>query len=75
MSDERKPKFKEPVDLPEMKVELEGESKVPFTAEELYLKRQAEVTQPDRIAVARRICAAGRAHRGVTREVGCQPGQ
>src|SRR6266480_2536874 len=47
MSDGRKPKFKEPVDLPEMKVELEGESKVPFTAEELYLKRQAEVTQQD----------------------------
>ena len=44
MSDGRKPKFKEPVDLPEMKVELEGESKVPLTAEELYLKRQAEVT-------------------------------
>jgi hypothetical protein len=47
MSDGRKPRFKEPVDLPEMKVELEGESKVPLTAEQTYLKRQAEVTQQD----------------------------
>jgi hypothetical protein len=47
MSDGRKPKFKEPVDLPEMKVELEGENKVPLTAEQIYLKRQAEVTQQD----------------------------
>jgi len=47
MSDGRKPRFKEPVDLPEMKVELEGESKVPLTAEQIYLKRQAEVTQQD----------------------------
>jgi hypothetical protein len=50
MSDGRKPKFKEPVqdlDLPKVKVELESEAKAPLTAEQIYLKRQAEVAQQD----------------------------
>ncbi|HYZ45155.1 MAG TPA: hypothetical protein VE667_09870, partial [Xanthobacteraceae bacterium] len=47
MSDGRKPRFKEPIDPPQMKVELEGESSAPLTPERLYLKRQAEVAQQD----------------------------
>src|SRR5262249_11430493 len=52
MSDGRKPKFKEPmqnVDLPKMKLEVESEAKpeTPLTAEQIYLKRKAEVTQQD----------------------------
>ncbi|MFL6824504.1 MAG: YncE family protein [Xanthobacteraceae bacterium] len=50
MSDGRKPKFKEPVqdlDLPQVKVELESEAKAPLTAEQIYLKRQAEVARQD----------------------------
>ena len=47
MSDGRKPRFKEPIDPPQMKVELEGESKAPLSPEQLYLKRQAEVAQQD----------------------------
>ena len=50
MSDGRKPKFKEPVqdlDLPKVKVELESEAAAPLTAEQIYLKRQAEVAQQD----------------------------
>ena len=50
MSDGRKPKFKEPVqdvDLPQVKVEPESEAKAPLTAEQIYLKRQAEVAQQD----------------------------
>src|SRR4029453_12090258 len=53
MSDGRKPKFKEPVqdiDLPQMKVELESEGKIPLSAEQIYLKRKAEVTQQDNAA-------------------------
>src|SRR5262249_7600787 len=46
MSDGRKPKLKEQdADLPRMKVELKEEP--PLTAEQLYLKRKAEVTQQD----------------------------
>ena len=47
MSDGRKPKFKEPIDPPQLKVELEGESKAPLSPEQLYLKRQAEVARQD----------------------------
>src|SRR5262245_5149786 len=52
MSDGRKPKFKEPmrdVELPKMKLEVESEGKpeTPLTAEEIYLKRKAEVAQQD----------------------------
>src|SRR5262245_35916738 len=52
MSDGRTPKFKEPmqdVDLPKMKLELESEAKpeTPLTAEQIYLKRKAEVAQQD----------------------------
>src|SRR5262249_11636099 len=46
MSDGRKPKLKEQnTDLPRMKVELREEAAL--TAEQLYLKRKAEVTQQD----------------------------
>ena len=46
MSDGRKPKLKEQdADLPRMKVELKEES--PLTAEQIYLKRKAEVAQQD----------------------------
>ena len=46
MSDGRKPKLKEQdADLPRMKVELKEEP--PLTAEQIYLKRKAEVTQQD----------------------------
>ena len=52
MSDGRNPKFKEPmqnVDLPKMKLEVESEAKpeTPLTAEQIYLKRKAEVAQQD----------------------------
>src|SRR5262249_29480838 len=52
MSDGRKTKFKEPmqgVELPKMKLEVESEGKpeTPLTAEEIYLKRKAEVAQQD----------------------------
>src|SRR6266481_1294881 len=52
MSDGRKTKFKEPmqdIDLPKMKLEVESEAKpeTPLTAEQIYLKRQAEVAQQD----------------------------
>src|SRR5260370_42486818 len=52
MSDGRKTKFKEPmqdIDLPKMKLEVESEAKpeTPLTAEQVYLKRQAEVAQQD----------------------------
>src|SRR5437667_12452820 len=52
MSDVRKTKFKEPmedIDLPKMKLEVESEAKpeTPLTAEQIYLKRQAEVAQQD----------------------------
>src|SRR5262249_10078829 len=52
MSDGRKTKFKEPmpdVELPKMKLEVESEAKpeTPLTAEQLYLKRKAEVAQQD----------------------------
>jgi hypothetical protein len=52
MSDGRKTKFKEPmpdVELPKMKLEVESEAKpeTPLTAEQIYLKRQAEVAQQD----------------------------
>jgi len=48
MSDGRKPKLKEhDVDLPQMKIELESETKGSLTAEQIYLKRQAEVAQQD----------------------------
>jgi len=46
MSDGRKPKLKEQdADLPRMKVELKEEP--PLTAEQIYLKRKAEVAQQD----------------------------
>ncbi len=46
MSDGRKPKLKEQdADLPRMKVELKEEP--PLTAEQVYLKRKAEVAQQD----------------------------
>ena len=52
MSDGRKTKFKEPirdVELPKMKLEVESEAKpeTPLTAEQIYLKRKAEVAQQD----------------------------
>src|SRR5260370_16775663 len=52
MSDGRKTKFKEPmqdIDLPKMKLEVESEAKpeTPLTAEQISLKRQAEVAQQD----------------------------
>ena len=48
MSDGRKPKLKErDVDLPQMKIELESETKGSLTAEQIYLKRQVEVAQQD----------------------------
>jgi hypothetical protein len=52
MSDGRNPKFKEPMQdiyLPKMKLEVESEAKpeTPLTAEQIYLKRQAEVAQQD----------------------------
>ncbi len=52
MSDGRKPKFKEPmqdIELSKMKLEVESEAKpeTPLTAEQIYLKRQAEVAQQD----------------------------
>src|SRR6516165_5753558 len=52
MSDGREPKFKEPmqdVELAKMKLEVESEAKpeTPLTAEQIYLKRQAEVAQQD----------------------------
>src|SRR5258708_40278653 len=52
MSDGRKTKLKEPmpdVELPKMKLEIEGEVKpeTPLTAEQIYLKRKAEVAQQD----------------------------
>src|SRR5262249_26096012 len=52
MSDGRKTKFKEPmqdVELPKMKLEVESEAKpeTPLTAEQIYLKRRAEVAQQD----------------------------
>src|SRR6266566_1989748 len=52
MSDGRKTKFKEPmedIDLPKMKLEVESEAKpeTPLTAEQIYLKRKAEVAQQD----------------------------
>src|SRR5215470_5976138 len=52
MSDGRKTKFKEPmedVDLAKMKLEVESEAKpeTPLTAEQIYLKRKAEVAQQD----------------------------
>src|SRR5436189_1487527 len=46
MSDGRKPKLKQQdADLPRMKVELKEEP--PLTAEQIYLKRKAEVAQQD----------------------------
>src|SRR5258707_1229223 len=53
----RKPKFKETVrdvDLPQMKVELESEAKPPLTAEQIYLKRKAEVAQQEHARSSRR---------------------
>ena len=52
MSDGRKTKFKEPmqnVELAKMKLEVESEAKpeTPLTAEQIYLKRKAEVAQQD----------------------------
>ena len=52
MSDVRKTKFKEPmedIDLPKMKLEVESEAKpeTPLTAEQIYVKRKAEVAQQD----------------------------
>jgi hypothetical protein len=52
MSDGRKTKFKEPmrdVEVPKMKLEVESEAKpeTPLTAEQIYLKRKAEVAQQD----------------------------
>src|SRR5262249_56455517 len=52
MSDGRKTNFKEPmrdVELPKMKLEVESEGKpeTPLTAEEIYLKRKAEVARQD----------------------------
>ena len=52
MSDGRKTKFKEPmqdVELPKIKLEVESEAKpeTPLTAEQIYLKRKAEVAQQD----------------------------
>src|SRR5215510_4182454 len=52
MSDGRKTKFKEPmrdVELPKMKLEVESkaEPETPLTAEQIYLKRKAEVAQQD----------------------------
>src|SRR5215471_6256790 len=52
MSDGRKTKFKEPmrdVELPKMKLEVESEAtpETPLTAEQIYLKRKAEVAQQD----------------------------
>ena len=55
MSDGRKPKLKEQdADLPRMKVELKEEP--PLTAEQVYLKRKAEVAQQDNEDF-RRTCA------------------
>ena len=46
MSDGRKPKLKEQdADLPRLKVEVKEET--PLTAEQMYLKRNAEVAQQD----------------------------
>ena len=74
MSDGRKPRFKEPIDPPQMKVELEGESKAPLSPEQLYLKRQAEVAQQDnqdfRLSAKKsgaRSGAAGASHAGCVR--------
>src|SRR5260221_11267540 len=53
----RKPKFKQTVrtvDLPQMKVELESEAKPPPTAEQIYLKRKAEVAQQEHARSSRR---------------------
>src|SRR5215831_12389678 len=52
MSDGRKTKLKEPmqdVELPKVKLEVESEAKpeTPLTAEQIYLKRKAEVAQQD----------------------------
>src|SRR5262249_41730661 len=52
MSDGRKTKFKEPmrdVELAKMNLEVESEAKpeTPLTAEQIYLKRKAEVAQQD----------------------------
>ena len=52
MSDGRKTKFKEPmpdIELPKMKLEVESEAEpeTPLTAEQIYLKRKAEVAQQD----------------------------
>src|SRR5260370_30831317 len=52
MSDGRKTKFKEPmqdIDLPKMKLKAESEAKpeTPLTAEQIYLKLQAELAQQD----------------------------
>src|SRR5262249_50639915 len=52
MSDGRKTKLKEPmqdVKLPKVKLEVESEAKpeTPLTAEQIYLKRKAEVAQQD----------------------------
>src|SRR6516162_8114069 len=52
MSDGRKTKFKEPmpdIELPKMKLEVESEAKpeTPVTAQQIYLKRKAEVAQQD----------------------------
>ena len=50
MSDGRKTKFKEPmqdVKLPKLEVESEAKPETPLTAEEIYLKRKAEVAQQD----------------------------
>src|SRR5205807_10271627 len=52
MSDGRKTKFKEPMEdiaLPKMKLEVESEAKpeTPLTAEQIYVKRKAEVAQQD----------------------------
>src|SRR6476646_697691 len=52
MSDGRKTKFKEPmqdIELPKMKLEVESEAKpeTRLTAEQIYLKRKAEVAEQD----------------------------
>ena len=63
MSDGRKPKLKEQdADLPRMKVELKEEP--PLTAEQIYLKRKAEVAQQDN----ERFCICAKRPRAMKRK-------